>query len=395
MFTTECRTHKIGIAINHCETKKWDSDPEFQRDTVWSLETKQLCIKSVMDGLPIGTPTLVNTSDEKWLVIDGKQRLTTLTAFKNGDFKTGDTESTKPSDPAQQGKTFEELSEVNQMIYLETSMCFQECNPKVVAKTRSELQREYTSVIDLFRLLNVQGKKLTSSQLFASCLTDKCAPDSMRFMLKVFFNKIEDTPIDEQEKILHIRSQWASIFGKPGEEFTLNTDYNTTSWKKWCTGSGLPLLSALVVSFCTGNNHAITTSFSLSYKNGLSDELDDIRYNVFYKKMKTFFAMVKKATDSRSESSLVGKKSQIPAMGSISVYMYITNLIHSSIQEDREKGEMIKEHLPKWFEFLNEVKQSADKDIYICWDDRGRGNRNVKKLVHECSMIQDHISLVQ
>jgi hypothetical protein len=384
MFTTDCQSMKINFILLELKAGSWDTSPEFQRGEVWPLEQKQRMVKSIMDGLPIGTPTLVWPSDKKVkMVIDGKQRLTTIQGFVNGDFKMGSNEETAPQDPTLQGMRFSEFPEVDRQKFLNSSLCIQTCIPLNTAITSAERHKEAVAIIDLFKLLNTQGKKLTCGQLFASCLTEECAPDSARFLLKVFFKP------DEQEEFGHIRESWAKLFGKPGEGYNLNCSYNTPEWNKWCGGSGLPILMALVVSFCTGNNHAISSSFKISQKNGLMDPLcEETNKDTFCEKIESFFQMVTLATESGSDRSLKGSKTQIPTIGAISVYMYIANLIHSSDRDEAERGRAIRDALPNFFAKLAASKETVGGILYQTWIGKGQGNRTVVKLRSEVAIIE-------
>ena len=59
--------------------------PEFQRGYVWSLKEASRFIESLLFGLPIPNIFLsVETDTQKLLVVDGRQRLSTLQYFYDG-----------------------------------------------------------------------------------------------------------------------------------------------------------------------------------------------------------------------------------------------------------------------------------------------------------------------
>lgn len=68
-----------------------DLDPEFQRRNVWSRRAKSKFIESIFLGVPI--PQILLTSKKgsrsSFLVLDGKQRLTTIKEFIDGKFIDG------------------------------------------------------------------------------------------------------------------------------------------------------------------------------------------------------------------------------------------------------------------------------------------------------------------
>lgn len=71
--------------------KQINLDPDFQRRNVWSLPTKAKFIESIILGVPI--PQILLSSKKgtrnSYLVLDGKQRLTTISEFFSGKTATG------------------------------------------------------------------------------------------------------------------------------------------------------------------------------------------------------------------------------------------------------------------------------------------------------------------
>lgn len=59
--------------------------PKFQRGLVWSVSKKKEFIKTLKEGLPIGV-LLLAPRDNKYLVIDGLQRYTTMLSYSNDYF---------------------------------------------------------------------------------------------------------------------------------------------------------------------------------------------------------------------------------------------------------------------------------------------------------------------
>ena len=61
-------------------------DPDFQRHTVWTPKQKSELIESILMGIPL--PLIYVKEDEKgvYIVVDGRQRLTTMFEFLNHEF---------------------------------------------------------------------------------------------------------------------------------------------------------------------------------------------------------------------------------------------------------------------------------------------------------------------
>lgn len=64
-----------------------DLTPDFQREYVWNIRKQSELIESLLMGIPL--PAIYVRENEKgvYIVVDGKQRLTTLFRFINGEFK--------------------------------------------------------------------------------------------------------------------------------------------------------------------------------------------------------------------------------------------------------------------------------------------------------------------
>ena len=61
-------------------------DPDFQRQAVWSIKQKSELIESILMGIPL--PLIYVKEDDRgvYIIVDGRQRLTTLFQFMNHEF---------------------------------------------------------------------------------------------------------------------------------------------------------------------------------------------------------------------------------------------------------------------------------------------------------------------
>ena len=73
--------------IKFSELKEKIEIPKFQRGLVWGEGKKKEFIKSLKAGLPIGVLLLSKTNDNKYLVIDGLQRFSTMMDYSKDYFK--------------------------------------------------------------------------------------------------------------------------------------------------------------------------------------------------------------------------------------------------------------------------------------------------------------------
>lgn len=61
-------------------------DPEFQRQGVWNLKQKSELIESIIIGIPLPILYIKENKDGKWILIDGRQRLSTIFDFMDNKF---------------------------------------------------------------------------------------------------------------------------------------------------------------------------------------------------------------------------------------------------------------------------------------------------------------------
>lgn len=84
--------------------------PEYQRKFVWKAETQSRFIESVLIGLPIPFLFLWQADDGRLEIVDGSQRLRTLTRFMDGELRLKDLQLLEPLE----GFSFRELTKIRQ-----------------------------------------------------------------------------------------------------------------------------------------------------------------------------------------------------------------------------------------------------------------------------------------
>lgn len=78
----DTRQITIDLLLSRIEHEELDLNPNFQRKQgLWSEKTQSQLIESILVRIPLPSFYLDATDDEKWLVVDGLQRLTTLKRF--------------------------------------------------------------------------------------------------------------------------------------------------------------------------------------------------------------------------------------------------------------------------------------------------------------------------
>lgn len=77
----DTRKITIDLVLKRIEYKELDLAPDFQRQAIWTNEAKSRLIESILIRIPLPAFYIDATDDDKWLVIDGLQRLTALKQF--------------------------------------------------------------------------------------------------------------------------------------------------------------------------------------------------------------------------------------------------------------------------------------------------------------------------
>jgi len=90
MIRYQPRQEKMGVLIQDLKSGAL-AIPEHQREFVWNLFKKQALVDTILRGLPIPTVLIGSTiNDPKRSIEDGRQRLTTIQHFMEGEFTTHD-----------------------------------------------------------------------------------------------------------------------------------------------------------------------------------------------------------------------------------------------------------------------------------------------------------------
>ncbi|CAD7778022.1 MAG: hypothetical protein KBONHNOK_01081 [Candidatus Methanoperedenaceae archaeon GB50] len=167
-----------------------DLRPEFQRDFVWDMRRASKLIDSLLSNLPIPNTLLGKyKKTEKFIVIDGQQRLKSIYFFIQGEFK--ENQKDKPfrlrglEGKSWNGKLYSELDEVLQRkiqnaIINSTILDNIDSNPRIV--------------FEIFNRLNTGGVPLTNQEVR---------------------NCIFSGEFNEQLKKLNLCEPWRKIYGNP------------------------------------------------------------------------------------------------------------------------------------------------------------------------------------
>lgn len=132
----------------------------FQRDYVWTKKQKDRFIESLLLSYPVPGVFLVEQPGRTYLVLDGQQRLRTLTEFVNGTDTTADRVFRlryASEDGPFAGKSFDELPDADKNLLLNAFIQVTVVVPKVPGKLQG--------VYQLFERINSGGTNLQPQEI--------------------------------------------------------------------------------------------------------------------------------------------------------------------------------------------------------------------------------------
>jgi hypothetical protein len=156
---------------------------DFQRNLVWKTKNKRDLIQTWKNKRPFGTITWCRISiNDSWGILDGKQRITALIAFANGEFAD------------HEGFFFEEWTAELQARFLTQNLC--------VHQLTLDQDEDRSDLIVVFEELNNAGMKVSDPELIASSNTS-----IVQFIKNWFMRRInDDVEADD------LRRRWCDTF---------------------------------------------------------------------------------------------------------------------------------------------------------------------------------------
>ncbi len=149
----ETKNTQMDTLIKRMRNKEIELSPDFQRRSdVWNEDRQSRLIESMLIKIPLPAFYVDATDDDKWLVIDGLQRLTALKSFViEQNLRLSGLEFL----PALEGKKFSELPRSYQRRIEETDI--------VIHQIRSGTPEDVKYII--FRRINTGGEPLSPQEI--------------------------------------------------------------------------------------------------------------------------------------------------------------------------------------------------------------------------------------
>ena len=149
----ESKSGNMNTLLSRLENDEIDLAPDFQRlGGIWTPKNQSRLMESLMLRIPIPAFYFDGTDDEKWLVVDGLQRLTAIRRFViDEDLSLCDLEYLKEHE----GKTFSELPRPLQRAIREADLVWYVIMPGTPENVK----------FDVFRRINTGGLPLSSQEI--------------------------------------------------------------------------------------------------------------------------------------------------------------------------------------------------------------------------------------
>lgn len=142
--------------------RKWQRDEilieSFQRGWVWKPQQASRLVDSFLLGLPVPPIFVYKEPDsQKWIIIDGQQRLRTICGFFDGKLPDGSDFFLRGVNPQWEGKQYKDLSPTDQMRFRDAVL-------RVIVVEQQD-PKDDTSIYHIFERLNTGGTQLKPQEV--------------------------------------------------------------------------------------------------------------------------------------------------------------------------------------------------------------------------------------
>ena len=205
----------IDLIVNRIEENEIDLDPDFQREQMWDILRKSRLIESLMLRIPIPAFYVSADEDDRWKVIDGIQRMSTITSYMHNEFSLRKLEYLRDFE----GKRYDQLSRSMQRRIKETELIVNIISPS----TPEEV------MLNVFFRINTGGVPLNPQEV-RNAFTPSRIRDYLKMLslsdefLRATERSISPKRMADRECILRL----LAFYVEPWETYTKSsTDLNT------------------------------------------------------------------------------------------------------------------------------------------------------------------------
>jgi hypothetical protein len=161
------KTFSLRQIIDMINDKEIDLAPDFQRHRVWKQLQKSRLIESILLRIPLPAFYFSSDKEGKMQVVDGLQRLSTISSFANGEFPLDDLEYLQSD---LRGKFFADLKD---------SVWIRRLNQTQILVNVIDPQTPIKVKFDIFKRINTGGEPLNAQEI-RHCMSQKTSRDFLK-----------------------------------------------------------------------------------------------------------------------------------------------------------------------------------------------------------------------
>ena len=205
----------IDLIIGRIKEREIDLEPDFQREQMWTIVRKSRLIESLLLRIPIPAFYVAADEEDNWKVVDGIQRMSSISSYMNNEFVLRSLEYLKDFE----SKRYTELPRAMQRRIRETELIVNVISPSTPAEV----------MFNVFLRINTGGVPLNPQEI-RNAITPSHVRDYLRTLaksnefIKATGNSIQSRRMADRECIL----RFLAFHMKPWTRYTeSNTDLNT------------------------------------------------------------------------------------------------------------------------------------------------------------------------
>lgn len=177
-FTIEIIVQKYNKGLDNDENEIFV--PDYQRDFVWDVERQSKMVESIILGLPIPSIFVAEDINGRLEIVDGSQRIRTLSAFINDELVLKDLNKVTSLN----GKKFSELDESRKRKFNNTAISMIVLSEETSPDMRNDLFERINKGSDILRGMEVRKGIYTGD--FTDFLYSECSKnEKFRSMVKL------------------------------------------------------------------------------------------------------------------------------------------------------------------------------------------------------------------
>ncbi|EIZ85453.1 hypothetical protein WYO_1819 [Methylobacterium sp. GXF4] len=182
----------VSEVVKRIKNNRYQLNPDFQRDFVWSIEKQSKLIESCLMRIPLPVFYVAEAVDGTVIVVDGLQRLTTLLRYSENSFALRglNTDGSSGSGNTLDGKRFKDLPLKLQERIEDTQLVFYILDSRAPERAKLDIFDRVNSGVPLSRQQMRNSlysgtatqllKKLAQLDLFRDATGESLDPKSMR-----------------------------------------------------------------------------------------------------------------------------------------------------------------------------------------------------------------------